>query len=242
MRAFPKSAAVLTACLFLATACTRTDDSPDKPETGNSPTVQSPSSTPETTDPPASSTPSSSTPATLTDRLVPTDHVPGLNATSHWQDGKTGPASPDLFGLCAKVDLLSIGATDVVERTYFPPDDSDDNAAEQMAEFPDGNTAARAWAVLKSWHDACSQKRSANPGLTVRPLVAVPVSIGSARWYLLSWTPGGEETGRFEAFGMVRNGTRIAVLRMDSSGQDYDYPVGHEPMVGMVNAAATLLG
>jgi hypothetical protein len=66
----------------------------------------------------------------------------------------------------------------------------------------------------------------------------VPVGAGSGRWYLLSWQPAGEETGRFESFGMVLNGTRIAVLRIDNSGQDHDYPTGHEPMTSMVTAAA----
>ena len=70
----------------------------------------------------------------------------------------------------------------------------------------------------------------------------VPVETGQARWYLLSWNPVGEETGRFEAFGAVRSGTRISVLRMDNSGQDYNYPPGEEPMVGMVRAASARLG
>jgi hypothetical protein len=59
-----------------------------------------------------------------------------------------------------------------------------------------------------------------------------------ARWYLVSWTPAGEETGRFEAIGMVRDGALITVLRITNSGQDYDYPVGKEPMTSMVRRAA----
>ena len=187
-------------------------------------------------------TPSASATApSLTDRLLPTTKVPGLNAQWHWQDGDTGQPTADPFGVCAKTDLLSIGATDVVSRTYFPPDDGDDNAAEQIAEFPDANTAARAWAVLKSWHDACAKTAADHPGLRVRSLTPVAVGAGNARWYLLSWTPAGEETGRFEAFGMVLDGTRIAVLTMDNSGQDYNSPAGQEPMTLMTQAAADLL-
>jgi hypothetical protein len=170
--------------------------------------------------------------------LLPTDLVPGLNATWKWQDGDTGTPPADPFGLCANADLLSIGATEVVARTYFPPDDSDDSAAEQIAEFPDASTANRAWKVLAAWHDTCRTKRSANPGLRVSRFVTAPVASGTARWYLLSWSPAGEETGRFEALGMVLDGTRIAVLRMDNSAQDHDYPPGEEPMIGMVRAAA----
>jgi hypothetical protein len=238
-RAVRISSAALFSCLVLAAGCTGSKDSPGTPETGDSPSVQTPSSTPETpapTTPAATTSTADSTP--LVDRLLPTGEVPGLNAQWHWQDGETRPAGTEQFGLCAKADLASIGAVSAVERTWFPPVDSDDNAAEQIAEFPDANTAARVWAVLKSWHDTCSRVASANPGLKVRPFVTVPVTTGSARWYLLSWNPAGEETGRFEAFGMVMNGTRIAVLRIDNSGQDYNYPAGKEPMAGMVRGAA----
>ena len=236
MRALPAAAVLLVACLVVS-GCTGSDDSPSRPETGVSPTVPTTTSAP-TGPTSAASMSATSSPSTLIDRLLPTGLVPGLNAGWTWQDGDTGPAVTDPFGLCAKVDLASIGATEVVERTYFPPDDSDDNAAEQVAEFPDRATAARAWAVLKSWHDTCNRTVGADIGLRVRPLVPVPVTAGTGRWYLLSWQPAGEETGRFEAFGMVLNGTRLAVLRIDNSGQDHDYPPGQEPMVSMVTAAA----
>jgi hypothetical protein len=234
------------AALMLASGCTGSDDSPRPAETPDSPAAQSPaggsSNTPEE--------PSSSTPADspsddappLLDRLLPTGQVPGLNAQWTWQDGDTGQPTTDPFGLCAQTapgaDLLSIGATDVVARTYFPPDDSDDNAAEQVAEFPDTTTARRAWAVLAGWHERCGKTLSTDDHLRVGPFAPVAVDEGTARWYLLSWTPPGEETGRFEAFGMVLDGTRIAVLRMDHSGQDHDYPPGQDPMIGMVLAAS----
>ena len=227
------------ATLFMAAGCTDTDDAPAAPETGDSPAAPRTSASA-----PAPATPAGTaaepTPADppLVDRLLPTRLVPGLSDGWAWQDGDTGAPSTDPFGLCAKADLASIGATDVVARTYFPPDDSDDNAAEQVAEFPDARTARLAWSVLGSWHDACRAKRASNPRLRVRSFVTVPVSTGTARWYLLSWSPRGEETGRFEAFGMVLSGTRIAVLRIDDSGLDHDDPPGEEPMAGMVAAAA----
>jgi hypothetical protein len=238
------SAAVV---VLLAAGCTDSDDKPAAAETPNAtPTARTSSPTPEpststtaaTSEPPAETTP-------LIDRLLPTGLVPGLNSEWKWQDGDTGAPTADEFGLCAQTapgaDLLSIGATDVVARTYFPPDDSDDNASEQIAEFPDAATANRAWAVLGSWHKKCGATLSADNHLRVGRFVQVPVQEGTARWYLLSWQPAGEETGRFEAFGMALNGTRIAVTRMDSSGQDYDYPPGQEPMVGMVTGAAAWL-
>jgi hypothetical protein len=245
MRA-PLLAAAAAAVVLLTAGCTDSDDKPVAAETPDSPTVQTSSATPEPSTPDAPATsepPADATP--LIDRLLPTGLVPGLNAEWKWQDGDTGEPTADAFGLCAQTapgaDLLSIGATAVVARTYFPPDDSDDNASEQIAEFPDVNTANRAWAVLGSWHKKCGATLSADNHLRVGRFVSVPVQEGTARWYLLSWQPAGEETGRFEAFGMVLNGTRIAVMRMDNSGQDYDYPAGQEPMVGMVTGAAAWL-
>lgn len=237
MRALPASA-VLLGALVLTAGCSSTSSSgtSDTSVSPSGPTASSSAPDPTAaTRPTPSESPSS---LSLTDRLLPTGQVPGLNAEWQWQDGDTGTPTTDPFGACAKADLLSIGASDVVARTYFPPDDSDDNAAEQIAEFPDANTAARAWAVLKSWHDQCAKTAADHPGLKVRALKPVAVDAGDARWYLLSWNPAGEETGRFEAIGMVLNGSRIAVLRMDTSGQDYNYPAGQEPMVGMTVGAS----
>jgi hypothetical protein len=237
---------VVAVVLLLATGCTDSDDGPRAAETPDAPATRTTSAAPQpsTTPTTASATPvPDETP--LVDRLLPTGQVPGLNAQWAWQDGDTGAPGSDPFGLCAQTapgaDLLSIGATDVVARTWFPPDDSDDSAAEQIAEFPDTATANRAWAVLGSWHKRCGKTLDAGSNLRVRSMVPVSVEEGSARWYLLSWQPAGEETGRFEALGMALNGARIAVLRMDNSGQDYNYPRGQEPMVGMVTAAASWL-
>ena len=242
MRALPLRTtlpAALVACLLAASGCGAKNDRPSTPTTGDSPAARSTTpSAPESSPTTAAATPTTTAPASLGDRLLPTAQVPGLNATWHWQDGETGPASGDPFGACAKVDLASIGATEVVERGYYPPDDSDDNAAEQVAEFPDANTAARAWAVLGSWHDRCATAVRDATDVKVGAFQTVPVASGKARWYLVSWKPAGEETGRFETLGMVLDGTRIAVLRIDHSGQDHSYPPGQDPMVGMVKAAA----
>jgi hypothetical protein len=225
------------------TGCTSKTDSPGKAAAADPPTTGTPATstaddTPSPTESP-STTPTIAQPATATDALLATDAVPGLNATWHWQDGRTGPAGTDPFGPCAKVDLLSIGATDVVERTYFPPVDTDDNAAEQIADFPDANTAARAAAVLKSWHDKCTQQ---DKRLKVGAITSVSVGSGAGSWYLVTSRPAGSEETRFQAFGIAAVGTRIAVLQIVNGGQHYNYPAGKEPMVAMVTAAAARLG
>lgn len=235
--------------LLFTTGCTDSDDKPVAAETPDSPAAPTSSAAPEPSTTPIPATPSTTAPppdaTPLVDRLLPTGLVPGLNEQWKWQDGDTGAPTTDPFGFCAAsapgADLLSIGASEVVSRTYFPPDDSDDSAAEQIAEFPDTATANRAWAVLGSWRKRCGSTISADLDLRVGRFVPVDVQEGTARWYLVSWQPADEETGRFEAFGMVLNGTRIAVLRMVNGGQDHNYPPGQEPMVGMAGAAAAWL-
>jgi hypothetical protein len=243
MRLVPSSRAAVVpvavlACLLAASGCAGNDDSP-APSAAADPTATAPTEPAGPTSTPPTPT-DSATPADPNDRLLATEEVPGLNAKWTWQDGETGPAGPDPFGVCAKADLASIGATEVVERTWFPPDDSDDNAAEQVAEFPDQTTASTAWTVLKAWHDRCAAPADSS-GFRARALESVPVTAGAARWYLLSWQPADDEAGRFEGLGMVRSGTRIAVLRIDHSGPDHDYAPGQDPMIGMVRAAAARL-
>lgn len=237
MRLTP-AAALLTAAALALSGCTSSGDSPKEPAAGTPPT---PSSTPTPTTgttPTPSPSPSETGSTTGSDGFLPTALVPGLNKTWRWQDGTTGLGDKP-FGVCAKADLGSIGAVKVRERTYFPPDDSDDSAGQVIAGFADPKSAAQAWAVLDAWRSRCAGTIGAALGPRVGAQTPVTVTGGyQARWYLVSWTPAGEETGRFEAIGMVRDGALITVLRITNSGQDYNYPAGREPMVTMVRRAA----
>lgn len=258
MRALPRPVVALVACAVLSSGLLSGCGSDDDP--GATPSSEAPA-----TDTPTSSAPSTSTPATPTQtptqtptetasespttapsavplraRLLPTDDVPGLNASWHWQNGKTGTGTKP-FGICAKASLIDIGATKVVQRSYFPPDDSDDNAGQQVAEFPDAKTAGLAMSVLRSWRKDCGTPMTSSHQLKAGPLTRVPTTAGDAFWYLITWTSGDEEVGRFEAIGLVRNGTRISVLTMTNSGLDYNYPAGEEPMVAMAQVAAAKL-
>lgn len=236
----------LAVLALAATGCGAEDGVPTSAEPGTSPS--SPTVSVEATPSPlasetASNSPSSSalpSPTTLTDRLLATTQVPGLNARWVWQDGETGPATDQPFGLCAKFDFASIGASEVIERSYFPPVDTDDSAGEQVVEFPDASTAARAASVLKTWHRTCKGQVE-GAGVKVGPITPVSVDRGAGYWYLVSYREGLDE-GRFHAFGVVTSGTRIAVMSIDNGGQDYNYPAGREPMVAMVRAAAQRLG
>lgn len=241
----PRAAALLTVAAIALSGCTSSDDRPTKPAAGEPPASISTegTSTPTTSSSPSTS-PSASTspPSDIKNAFIPTGFVPGLNASWKWQDGTSGDGGKQPFGVCAAADLGSIGAEQVRERTYFPPDDSDDSAAQQVAGFADPKSAAQAWSVLEAWRSRCAAKIGAKLGPKVTSEIPVRLpdkAVG--RWYLVSWTPAGEETGRFEALGMVRQGALITVLRITNSGQDYNYPVGKEPMVTMVQQAGLRL-
>ena len=239
-----RTAVLLAVSLSTALAlsgCTGSDEKPKKPAAGQPPASVITSGAPSSTSSPTASA-STSAPPDIKDAFLPTAFVPGLNARWHWQDGKTGSGVGKPFGVCARADLTSIGAEKVRQRTYFPPDDSDDNAAQQVARFADAKSASQAWSVLEAWRARCAAQIGTDLGPKVGNEVPVKLPDGTVgRWYLVSWTPEGEETGRFEALGMVRQGALITVLRITNSGQDYDYPVGEEPMVKMVELAGLRL-
>src|SRR3954447_23430055 len=111
------SATILLAGL-LATGCTSTDDSPSPPQTAPGPVGSSSAPPPSSAAPSETATSPAPADTPLVDRLLPTGQVPGLNATWTWQDGDTGMPSADPFGVCAKADLLSIGASEVFARSY----------------------------------------------------------------------------------------------------------------------------
>ncbi len=247
MLSFPRSVPRFGTLLAVVTAvalsgCSGKDDAPTEPVAGDPPSATTAPATPTPSSTPTeSATPTDpAVPLTLTDRLLPTAAVPGLNAAWRWQDGTTGPPGAKPFEACSRASLVDIGATDAMSRTYFPPDDSDDNAGQQVAEFPDAKTTATAWSVLGSWRARCGEEFSGTLGPQAGKFISVPVPNGVARWYLVTLEKQNEDTGRFMAVGMIRNGNRITVLQMNNSGQDYNYPAGKEPMVAMIRAAAPL--
>lgn len=240
MRPFPRALVLAALGTSVLAGCGGT--STDHPAAATRTPTTAPTSAPSTTTGQATPTTGvtrTSGPTTPLTMLLGTAEVPGLNPAWHWHDGVTSPADSKPFGICAKGSLTDIGATEVLQRTYFPPDDSDDNAGQQIADLPDAKTSASAWSVLKAWHDHCA----ANAHLTVstRPLTPVSTTAGDALWYLVSWQPVGDETPRFEEIGLVKNGTLITVLRITNSAKAFSYPAGKEPMVAMVQAAASKL-
>ena len=168
--------------------------------------------------------------------LLTAGEMPSLNDTVRWRQGATGPVSSQAFGLCAKFDVLSIGAEQAVQRTFAAGADS---AAQQIATFPDAANTARAAKVLQAWHDTCAT-RVRGTQVRVRPIGSVPVAQGTGWWYLVSYVRNG--VGHFHTFGVSVVGNRISLVAMDHAGQDHSYPPGQDPVQLAVEAAAGKLG
>jgi hypothetical protein len=179
--------------------------------------------------------------------LLTAAEMPQINDQLAWRLERRRPVSSEPFGLCAKFDVLSIGAEQAVGRTFDSgPIDDIARAAQQVATFPDAATTARATKVLQSWHDTCAARISqprARGNVKVRPITSVPVSQGTGWWYLVSYvstTP--DDHGHFHSFGVAVVGNRISLITMDHAGQDHNYPPGQDPMQLAVKAAAGKLG
>jgi hypothetical protein len=208
---------------------------PDTTGTEPSTPAGQPTPTPSTTLS-ASPTPSTTALPTPAAALLAAAEMPQLNDTSPWTERHTGPAGQQAFGLCQKFDLLSIGATSVVERTYAS---GRDTAGQQVAEFPDAQNTVRASKVIEAWQRDCAS-RVRGTSVNVRPITDVAVPRGKGWWYLVSYERRG--TGHFHSLGMVLSGNRMSLIRMDHDGQDHNYDTGKDPMELAVKAVSARLG
>ncbi len=216
----------------------------DDKASGSSTTEPSPSSSPtatvtvtESATPTASQ---SSTPEGPGAELLTAAEFPQLNDTLVWTEVATGDAGAEPFGLCQKFDLVSAGATGVLERTFDAgtTGPSAATAGQQVADFADAQTAVRAMRVLRSWQADCA-KRVQGSRVKVGQITPVAVSQGTGWRYLVSFVRSGE--GQFHSLGVAMDGTRLTVLVLDHAGQDHIYEPGQDPMELAVKAAAVKL-
>lgn len=219
-----------------AATSTQAPDPVESPteEPTSDPTPSAPAASP--TAPTPSPSPAISAAASPQDALLTAAELPQLNDTAAWTVRRTGPIGSDPFGRCQEFDLLSIGATTAVERSFTHEEDT---AAQVVAEFPDAQNATRAGKVLESWHRDCAE-RVRGRNVTLSPITPVPVAAGTAWWYLLRHaTP---QDGHFHSFGVLRSGSRMTLVQMDHDGQDHNYEAGADPMELALRAAAGKLG
>ncbi|MEO5654131.1 MAG: hypothetical protein ABIN79_06070 [Marmoricola sp.] len=234
--------AVLVALAVAISGCSVTRD--DEPAGQEGTASAEPTATPSptaTVTVTESATPSESSSPTGPDaQLLSAAEFPQLNDSSPWTETATSEGGTESFGLCQKFDLLSIGATGLIERSLDSggSGSSAATAGQQVAEFADSQTAVRAMKVVRSWHDDCAS-RIEGKNVKVREITAVTLSEGTGWHYLVSYVRGGK--GNFHSLGLVRNGTRLTLLRLDHAGQDHNYDPGQDPMELAVQAAAAKL-
>ena len=185
-------------------------------------------------------------PTTPRGRLLSAAELPGFNEQFRWTAGATRNREPRTpFGTCQRFDMTSIGATRMVVRDFRPvATDSRASAGELVADFADDATARRAFEVLKSWRGRCDDQLKRYQRSRVGDLEDVKVGGGTGAWYLLVYGPpkNDPDSGWFDAQGMARVGSRIAMVEMVVLGQDYNYESGKEPMVAAVQRAAAKIG
>ena len=170
--------------------------------------------------------------------LLSVGQLPAVPGSPAWTQERTGPASTSPFGLCQKVDAVSIGAESATERSFSS---GQDTAAHQVARFPDDRTAQRADQVFQAWRDSCRDRVRAS-AVRVSPLRAVSGTSADSAWqYTVTYEVGGDVHA--QAFGLARAGSRLSLVRLDLSGQaDDSAPIPADLMAPVVRAAAARLG
>lgn len=240
-------AAVMASCANPPTAGTDAGgpltSSKSKLTSRPAPTASLPESEPTSADSPsgtATSTAPTSTPTREPDSSpgrareaqIPPGRLPGFNA--EWRWNQTGRLR-DLVSPCMRSTLVSIGAVKQVGRTFGSTAGAPtDEAAQLTGVFPDEHTAITSAAVLTAWHDNCA-KAAADQGLkqvSVSRLRDVPTPVGTGHQWRLTYrpVPGQPNSAWFISQGFVRDGDTITLLVYRNAGQDYNYPVGSEPI------------
>lgn len=163
--------------------------------------------------------------ATFAGRLLTVEHLTAsTGGTPEWRVERTvreEPAEP--VSRCQKFGLTSIGALRVVARTFHGTDTADPavpaTAASLVARFPDPKTARRAYAVLESWQAQCKEQLAGHEHSKVGALheVTVAPSGASAGSYVLGYGPDEAGTSWADAQGMVRVGSKIALVSLRKS-------------------------
>lgn len=259
------AAPALAAVLVLATGCSGDEEPAGTPEpaagtASTSPTSAAPSPSPSPTpteptpteeptpsEPPAGeeAPPADTGPAGLEEALLPAAQFPWFNDGFSWREGRTRDREPAaLAGTCHRFPLESVGATAVRHRTYVPPAAGSDAVGQMLvAEFPDPETASRAYRTVLSWRASCPELLESYPRADVRLLEDVGVPRGEAGWWIALYAPVGDdpEVSAFDAEGVALVGDRIAVVHLVSYGQDYNYDTGQEPAAVAIRRAAPLL-
>jgi hypothetical protein len=204
-----------------------------------------------TTKDPARSGPLSQHDLLTDDDTLYTDGADWFATTTTEGDGQAA------FHLCARQSLTGLGATAVFQRDFELRNTQDpsievtgDHLGEAIAQFPDAASAAAAYDTIADWVQDCSEQAAGNDTPDYRAFDPRPVDTGledsEAQVIDAHYGPvprSLDETGDLAFIaetGLVRVGSRIAVLGSTVLGQDYDFTDG-TPVERMVPIAADRL-
>ena len=212
----------------------------ETPSESPSPT-QTPTETPSETPDESPSGSTTSAPPALDMLLLPGSGLPGFNDTWTWAVKGTGPQrSP--FGICQRFPMEDLGAAETVVRRYRPAGDlTGGTGGHLVSRFVDDRSASQTVQVLQSWHDRCMERLARFETKRVSRMTSVKTSRGTASWYLVTHAEADSDQGRFDALGVLRDGSTVELLMLNLEGQDYNYEQGKEPMVQALRSAADRL-
>jgi hypothetical protein len=230
--------------------------SPTTRATASSPTTTptsspaaSPATSPSTGSPSASSTTDASPPrhpAKLSAGLLTAAELPGLGPGQSWRVRSTAPGDgADPPSVCMHAGFHPIGAVAIYRRDFSGGSGS--RAVNVLARFADNRSAVRTYKIFRAWHDGCRKwltEHAAWRRARVDRTYRVRTSGGEAFWWLSAYgpVPGRPRAAYFEATGLLRVGSLTSLVVEVSTGQDYRYPRGQEPMVAALKVAAKKLG
>ena len=226
-----------------AAASETPSESPSESSTPTEAPSQTASQTPSETPSGTPTETATSGPPALDMLLLPGSGLPGFNDTWTWAVKGTGPQrSP--FGICQRVSMQDLGADETVVRRYQPAGGlTGGTGGHLVSRFVDDRSASQTMQVLQSWHNRCKERLDRFETARVSRMTSVKTSRGTASWYLVTHAKPDADEGRFDALGVLRDGSTVELLLLNLEGQDYNYEPGKEPMVrALRNAADQLAG
>lgn len=195
----------------------------------------------------STTTPRARTAATRArDAQIKAADLPGFNQAWAWDRHRTmRGAGRRLPPVCSVTSLVSIGGSVAYRTDYASSLSKDATAVQVTAVFPDIQTAITAEQVLATWGDRC-QRRVRQQDLEdarVTAMSQVHTDAGVGRQWMTTYrpVPGEPDSTWFNAEGFVRSADMITYLVIRSSGQDYDYPPGEEPIANALQVAGRYL-
>ena len=240
----------VAALLAASAGCGGDDPDSTPPPASDTPSASESVSETPSESPSASETPSETpsetaapSPPALDALLLPASGLPGFNDGWTWAVKGTGPQKSP-FGVCQRFPMDTLGADETVVRRYQPAGDlTGGSGGHLVSRFVDDRSASQTVQVLQTWHDKCKERLGAFAKKSVSKMTTVQTSTGTASWYLVSYVKAGADEGRFDALGILRDGSTVELLLLNLTGQDYNYESGQEPMVkALKNAADRLAG